>query len=1207
MSYLKNEFKFDNRKFNSDQFAGLLEEYSPKVIALLNKITELDTQDYQKHKKKFKHFIFSDLDKGYGAKLVASAFLSKGFKLVFTKTSKSGLGFDDSALNSSSDKKFALLSSTPLYSIKMGPQAKKAVLSLYNSRPDNVYGQKCRFIILDAGFKEGIDLFDVKYVHILEPQTSTANTKQAIGRATRTCGQKGLDFIPNRGWPLEIFIYDTEMTANAKKVYGVNTMHELFLTGLDLRKMQLADELERYSIVSAVDYKLNKTIHNFKIEDDYELPELFGGAGAGAVNCKGTCGMKPTPSIPATVAQMLVAYLSIGRIVSKSKKERVRQHLCNQMKNDAIFCDRVNEAYTDIKKFVQKYNAIITHTYEKLQDEYRPQVSKLISPYLKSKRMAPFAVKQELINTKYSQFAWPKVKLENDCVPKGESGSSTFKFTPTQDFVRHYFTPDSPEKGMLFFHTVGTGKCHAKDTPILMYDGTIKMVQDIMVGDILMGDDSTPRKVLSLAQGTDDMYDIIPTKGDKYTVNSEHILVLKYNSFCVSYNKNQPNKPYVAEFLNKEKLTTSGKSFKTREEAEAFLKQYQNEDKRVVEIEVKDFLKLSPSMQKELKGIRKGVEFANNNELPLDPYFIGVWLGDGSSRDPKFTTADKEILDYMTKEVGKYGLSVVHEKRYDYRITGNGKVGNNYITNTLRKLKLINNKHIPQEYLTSSRKNRLRLLAGLIDTDGSYSKGNGYDIIQKSSPIATGILFLARSLGFAAYSKQCQKSCVYKGEKKTGTYHRIQISGNIDQIPVLLERKKANPRQQKKDVLVTGIKVNHVGKGNYYGFTLDGNNRYLLGDFTVTHNTCSAIATASTSFETDGYTILWVTRTTLKSDIWKNQFDQICNMVLQEKLDKGAKLPSSLTDRKKLLSKAWKIPPLSYKQFTNLITQKNRKLYNELTQINGKSDPLRKTLLIIDEAHKLYGGDDLSAQERPNMPKLYEMIQNSYKKSGDDSVKVLLMTATPYTNDPMEMVKLLNLIREDPLPDTFESFAEKYLDDTGHFTKKGKLDYMNDVAGYISYLNRGLDARQFAQPNIHKVLIPMTERKLDVSSKKELNKKYSTLSKERDETIEYLKETKRGLTDKISDITKDLKTKNYASCKELKGELKERCKDRVDEEKGHLTDRKMSISNQKKTLDGEIKNVELDKKGISAQKRKDIKIFNDDFSQEKMLLERCKV
>ena len=75
----------------------------------------------------------------------------------------------------------------------------------------------------------------------------------------------------------------------------------------------------------------------------------------------------------------------------------------------------------------------------------------------------------------------------------------------------------------------GRGKCLGKDTPILMYDGTIKLVQDIKVGDVLMGDDSTPRNVLSLARGRETMYKVNSKKGDGYIVNESHILSLKYS------------------------------------------------------------------------------------------------------------------------------------------------------------------------------------------------------------------------------------------------------------------------------------------------------------------------------------------------------------------------------------------------------------------------------------------------------------------------------------------------------------------------------------------------------------------------------------------------------------------------------------------------------------------------------------------------------
>ena len=107
------------------------------------------------------------------------------------------------------------------------------------------------------------------------------------------------------------------------------------------------------------------------------------------------------------------------------------------------------------------------------------------------------------------------------------------------------------------------------------------------------------------------------------------------------------------------------------------------------------------------------------------------------------------------------------------------------------------------------------------------------------------VIFLARSLGFACYKKEKKTSWKYKGIKKQGTAWRICISGQgIEEIPTLIPRKRAYPRQQIKDVLVTGVTVKYVKEDDYYGFTLDGNCRYIMGDFTVTHNTCTSIAIA---------------------------------------------------------------------------------------------------------------------------------------------------------------------------------------------------------------------------------------------------------------------------------------------------------------------------------------------------------------------------
>lgn len=68
--------------------------------------------------------------------------------------------------------------------------------------------------------------------------------------------------------------------------------------------------------------------------------------------------------------------------------------------------------------------------------------------------------------------------------------------------------------------------CHAPGTPILMFDGSVRPVEDIRVGDALMGPDSRPRRVLRLHRGDDEMYEIRPLKGEPFVVNGDHVLSL---------------------------------------------------------------------------------------------------------------------------------------------------------------------------------------------------------------------------------------------------------------------------------------------------------------------------------------------------------------------------------------------------------------------------------------------------------------------------------------------------------------------------------------------------------------------------------------------------------------------------------------------------------------------------------------------------------
>lgn len=421
------------------------------------------------------------------------------------------------------------------------------------------------------------------------------------------------------------------------------------------------------------------------------------------------------------------------------------------------------------------------------------------------------------------------------------------------EFVAKKITnPNSKGHVLALYGHAGVGKCFSKNTPILMFDGTIKMVQDIVPGELLMGDDSTPRTVLTLGRGKDTMYKITNVKGESYTVNSEHILCLKYSTNKhISHDKK--NKRFRVRWFNNKEIKICIKDFyynnKDKEnnvvldQAKNFLNNIKEE--KICEISVKKYLQLSQTIKNQLKGYSVPVNFIEK-KLDFDPYIIGLWLGDGSQDGTTISCQNSTILKYLSSELPKYNCYLQYNgSKYDYRINGlksNGRLGgNNKMLNTLKKYNLIKNKHIPHIYKCNNRENRLKLLAGLIDSDGSLLHDkSGYEISQclEHEQIIDDIIYLARSLGFACYKRKKYTSWTYKGIKNYREAWRISISGEgIEEIPIICKRKKANKRRQIKDVLVSGITIEELPEDNYYGFMIDGNERFVLGNFIVTHNT----------------------------------------------------------------------------------------------------------------------------------------------------------------------------------------------------------------------------------------------------------------------------------------------------------------------------------------------------------------------------------
>lgn len=385
---------------------------------------------------------------------------------------------------------------------------------------------------------------------------------------------------------------------------------------------------------------------------------------------------------------------------------------------------------------------------------------------------------------------------------------SKIKLRPYQDSAVNEIRAEFARKNVpvLFVLATGGGKCLGRGTPVLMFDGTIKPVEDVVVGDLLMGPDSKPRRVMSLARGREMMYRVTPSNGEPYVVNESHILSLK----------------------------------RTRERSNPIFPS-QRRAGEIVNISVRDYLEKSANWKRLHKGWRAGVDFKPSKKLPVPAYVLGAWLGDGTTGKLSFTTSDSEIAREFERYAKSIGMKFTIQQNSDWSVTVHmisastpyGRRGSPF-GNALRDLGIFRDKHIPHCYLTASRQDRLELLAGLMDTDGYYS-GKGFDLILKSERLLDGAIYLARSLGFAAYKSRRMKKCCNNGV--VGEYFSCTISGDVDQIPCRLQRKRANPRRQKKSVLVTGISVDAIGVDDYFGFAIDGDHLFLLGDFTVTHNT----------------------------------------------------------------------------------------------------------------------------------------------------------------------------------------------------------------------------------------------------------------------------------------------------------------------------------------------------------------------------------
>src|SRR5229473_1636265 len=182
--------------------------------------------------------------------------------------------------------------------------------------------------------------------------------------------------------------------------------------------------------------------------------------------------------------------------------------------------------------------------------------------------------------------------------------------------------------------------------------------------------------------------------------------------------------------------------------------------------------------------------------LPIAPYFLGVWLGDGNSRSNQITTADPALITEIERD--GYTVRSLKSHPYLYAVDDeNGKAVSRWqpgMTGRLRALGLQLNKHIPAIYLRASEQQRRALLAGLLDTDGTVNRDGAVEFTTTNPRLAQDVYELVCSLGFRP-SLRCGRSR-YKG-KDCGP--KWTLAFTTDEQVFRLERKATAHKERLRN------------------------------------------------------------------------------------------------------------------------------------------------------------------------------------------------------------------------------------------------------------------------------------------------------------------------------------------------------------------------------------------------------------------------
>jgi len=206
LSERANNIFFDRKNYNKQYLLSKVHNIAPKCLEIKNRL-----------KSEGKHVIYSS-DVNF-LKVLMGYLMDDGMELLYGSNLKVNKTL-------SKNPTMALLSTGTIYGKSLPIPTRKHILNMYNNRQNNINGETLKVLLITDAFREGISLFDVKYMHIAEPSNTETELTQTVGRATRMCGQNGLPFQLNLGWVLQVYIYDV-VTSEGKSLAGVLTQRSI--------------------------------------------------------------------------------------------------------------------------------------------------------------------------------------------------------------------------------------------------------------------------------------------------------------------------------------------------------------------------------------------------------------------------------------------------------------------------------------------------------------------------------------------------------------------------------------------------------------------------------------------------------------------------------------------------------------------------------------------------------------------------------------------------------------------------------------------------------------------------------------------------------------------------------------------------------------------------------------------------------------------